>query len=283
MTFGELKIVPSAPLGELGEDEGPAVTYDWKLYYSLGILGLWAVPVLFMAAFRSNRQPAAVIILIPALITAAVWLALKLILPLDSQSEEIFSILMYSLAAAIATVWLAAGALSGKKTVTRFAASVLLLTGVGSWGFVVVNAGLTDLSGQFVVMTAMLAFSIACGFLMARLCSGAAYGGAKFTGWLVLWTILAAVVVVLLVSAIQVAASGGMQNLSGLVVATLAGGSMLGIILAVINLIFLAFILKSSFYRRRFEEFLGLSRVRHTDMYGNLTPDQPGANPDADV
>jgi hypothetical protein len=63
--FGSLKIVPSADLGEMGPQQGQAVSFNWKWYYSALWLAIWLVVILAMVVPKTNRNIRILLIFVP--------------------------------------------------------------------------------------------------------------------------------------------------------------------------------------------------------------------------
>ncbi|NIP54597.1 MAG: hypothetical protein GWN67_21165, partial [Phycisphaerae bacterium] len=95
-TFGDLKIVVSHDIGELGPKEGKAVIYNWKWYYNILPLSLFFTLILLLVFVRANRTPRAWLIFVPLLIVNLLWSIFLKVLGAGSVQTSIFSVLFHS-------------------------------------------------------------------------------------------------------------------------------------------------------------------------------------------
>ena len=105
-TFGELRIVASQDIGELGPKEGKAVIYNWKWYYNVLPLLLLFTLVLLLVFVRANRTPCAWLIFVPLLIVNLLWSLFAKVLGVGSADTAVFSVLFHSYVVGIAALWL---------------------------------------------------------------------------------------------------------------------------------------------------------------------------------
>jgi uncharacterized membrane protein len=129
-----LKIVPSQDLGNLGPRDDAAVIYNWKWYYSIPSLALWAVLVLAIVLVKANRNPPALLILVPLLIVNLLWSIFKKAVGFPSAQVEMFNMLFYSLTVGIAILWLLAHKLGNHSRFVTFLLSFAIMAVVGLTG-----------------------------------------------------------------------------------------------------------------------------------------------------
>ena len=75
--LGDLRIVASGELGDLGPAEGQAVSFKWNLLYSLSGLVVWSILVVALLA-RPNRSTQGWLILVPVLVGVVILLVVAL-------------------------------------------------------------------------------------------------------------------------------------------------------------------------------------------------------------
>ena len=95
--FGELKVVASADISELGPKESDAAVCEWKWYYGASALALWAVLVAAIVLVKDNRNPQALFVLVPLAVEIAVWSVVQKIIPfpyLSTGTQAVYSLLV---------------------------------------------------------------------------------------------------------------------------------------------------------------------------------------------
>lgn len=263
--FGELRIVPSGDIGDLGPQEGTPAIYHWRWYYSAPGLALGVVLLGTIVLFKTNRRPPVLLILLPLLIINLLWFAMAWLLHFSSSAKMQFGPIIVSYTAAIAVLWLCAHKLGNRNRFVTFllasgVAAGLCLVGIVSylgWGFSrEAMAGLIVLA--VMVLVGLLAFAL------AGWCCRNHYGPVRFMLYLALWTVLVGLAATLSIySTVFLLQQAPVSFFTVLLVAGF-GGFVLGVCIYVINLSYMVFALRSPFFRERFYACLRLGSMRTT-------------------
>jgi hypothetical protein len=250
--FGQLKIVPSADIGQLGPQQGEAASYDWKWHYSAGRWIIWIALIFALVVPKANRNIRVLLILIPLVIVNILWLLFMKFTAMNSTDALQFSIIFNSMAVGVTVLWLIANSFA------RFGSAVQFLL---SFGTVVIVAGLgtlsysTEFSTEMVLFLALLtfmAFTILVAITISRRLCGGTYRPICFLIWLALWMLLGSFVATLgfLIIGSIIFSSG--PDSFGAIVIFIFAGSTFGLFLYVLNLPFMILGFAHPFFRERF-------------------------------
>jgi len=285
-----LKIVPSADIGELGPQEGTAAVYEWKLYYSVPALALWAVLVLAIVLVKANRNPHVLLILVPLLIVNLLWFGFVKLLRFPSSARVLYDPLFASYTVGITVLWLLAHKLGNRNRFVTFLLALIIMIVVGLVGLASYGTGVSfNETTLFLMFLVILALAVLIGFILAaRLCQKR-YGGLRFTLWLALWTVISSVVAMLTFMAIMLLVEGRLpSDLTSMLLQVLVVGLVAGLLLYAINLPFMILALSSPFFRERFYACLRLKSMptatgikTDADRLGGHSPD-PAAPQNSD-
>jgi hypothetical protein len=263
--FGELKIVASQDLGELGDKEGKPVVYDWKWYYNLPGLGLWIVLAAALVFVRENRDRRVLGILLPLGILNLVWSGFIGVLGGDSRVAGMFNGLFMSLTVGISVLWLLAHKLGRRNYILTFILSVLVMSLVGLVGVLsCFELSFSQELGAFVMILAIAMFTTVTGLVLAGWSCRRRYGGVRLCVWLFFWTMVASAVDLLIYMVVMYYATQGQIPLSLMLGQLVVVMLVLGLCIYVINLSFVILGFISGFYRERLYALLNLQPVAVT-------------------
>ncbi len=275
-----MKIVPSADIGDLGPKQGTAVVYNWKWYYRAPTLALWLVLIAVFIFIKDNRNPQALLILVPLLIVNLLWLVFKKAMGFRSADAEMFGMVFNSLVVSITVLWLFAHKLGNRNRFLTFLWAFALMAVLGLVGAISFY-GLT-FSQQTVgalILLAMSALVILLGFVMAGWQCRNRYSSLRFMLYLAFWTVavcLASMLVVFLtVSIIQQTTF----SISTLLIMVPIVSLIFGACLYVIVFPYMILALRSAFFRERFYACLRLKSMPPTasqadaDLPGEQNPE----------
>jgi hypothetical protein len=267
---GELRIVPTQDIGELGPSQGQATVLPWKWYYGAQGLLVWAVLGLAMAIPKANRDRRVLLILIPVGVLLAAWFVLAKALRMASAQQYQFDWLVDCLVVAVAVLWLLADGLGRLPAAFRFVCGVLLMSAVAIVG---ARASFASTSPEAIVLSIFFAVFGAV-LLMAITMAGRQcrkdYSPLRFLLRLASWAIIGCVtlvygyIVVLSVSSSIPLPVGRLLAQFGLV------GLILGVALFLFTLPYLVLAMTSPFYLARMYACLGVPPRQEL-------PDSPGS------
>jgi hypothetical protein len=252
-------------MGELGPKDNDATVYEWKWYYSTPALMLWAVLVLAIVLVKANRNPHALLVLVPLLIVNWLWLILKKMLGFRSADAEMFNMLFYSLTVGIAILWLLAHKLGSRSRFVTFLLAFTIMAVVGLTG--VISYGGLELSRQTVgalMLLAILVFAMLLGFVLTGWWCRKRYRPVSFMLWLAVWTVSASLVGTLVFYSIVFIVQRTSVPISTILFIVPVVGAVLGGFLYVVVFPYMILALRSSFYRQRFYACLRLKSMPTT-------------------
>jgi len=260
--FGELRIVPSAEIGDLGPQEGTAAIYNWRWYYSVPGLALGVVLVGAIILVKANRHPRVVLILLPLLIINLLWFALAWLLHFPSSARMQFGPIIVSYTAAIAMLWLCAHKLGNRNRFVTFLLALAMATGFCVMGVVsYLGWGLSREAMAGLIVLAVMVLVGLLAFALAGWCCRNHYGPVRFMLYLALWTVLICLATMLSVYSTVFLLQQVPVPISRVLLVAGIFGSVLGACIYVINLSYMVFALRSSFFRERFYACLRLKSM----------------------
>lgn len=252
-TFGELKIVASQEIGQLGPKEGEAVIYNWKWYYNVLRSLLWLGLIPLLVVVKGNRNPRAWLIFIPLVIVNLCWSIFTRFLGTGSISTAMFSVMFHSLAVGIAALWLLGHKIGNRNRFVTFLLALAIMAVAALAG--VISYGMTDFSGQapaILMFLAVLAFTMLLAFVLTGWRCRNRYGNLRFMLWLALWCVVTCVASMFVFILIMFAAGGVPISIFALLLSFLAAGLIFGLCAYVILLPYMILAFRSSFFRQRF-------------------------------
>jgi len=265
-----LKIIPSADIGELGPNEGTAVIYNWKWYYSIPALALWVVLLGAIVLVKANRNPRALLILLPLLAVNLLWFGFVKLLNFPSITRAEFGPLFASYTVGIAVLWLFAHKLGNRNRFSTFLLALIIMIVVGLVGLASYSTGeFSEQTVVFLMFLAILALAALVGFVLEH------YNGLRFILWLGIGTVIGSIVSLLFFMGIMFIVVGNVRDnlTSVMLLQILVMGLVAGLLLYVINLSFMIFGLNVSFFRERFFACLRLKSMPTTT--GQADANQP--------
>ncbi len=270
-----MKIIASQDIGELGPKEGTAVLYNWKWYYSIPALALWVVLLGAIVLVKANRNPRALLIVLPLLVANLLWLGFVRLLNFPSVARVQYDPLFVSYTVGIAVLWLLAHKLGNRNRFVTFLLALIIMIVVGFVGLTSYSMGeFSNETTLFLAFLAVLALAVLVGFVLAaRLCQKH-FNALRFMLWLALWTVINSVAAMLTFMVIMFLVQSRPNNMIPILLQILIFGLVAGLLLYVINLPFMILALSSSFFRERFYACLRLKSMPTAIVQADA--DQPG-------
>ncbi len=223
--------------------------------------------VLAIVLVKANRNPNALLVLVPLLIVNWLWLIFKKMLGFPSAQVEMSNMLFYSLTVGIAILWLLAHKLGNRNRFVTFLLAFTIMavvgfTGVGFTGAISYSG--PELSRQAVealILLAILVFTMLLGFVLTGWWCRKSYRPVSFMLWLAVWTVAANLVSMLVVCSIIFIIQRISVSISTVLFLVPLQGLILGAFLYAVVLPFMILALRSSFYRQRFFACLRLKSM----------------------
>lgn len=242
-------------LGELGPRESAALSYSWRFVDNLSGVAVWALLVAAIVLLKENRNPKALLILVPLIAVVVLWMGIKFLLGrfagMPSLASAMFDALVTGFAVGLAVVLLIAGRL---QRTNRFAI-VLLAWAVMAAAFAASLIGSRGLifdweAIQLSIFYGVMAVAAILALVIAGLFCRRRFGAGKFMFWLGVWCVLLCAGTLFL-AALTVALIQQIRVWDQIGEFLLVGGIM-GIIVYLFLLPFVIFALRSDLYRERF-------------------------------
>lgn len=262
--FGQLKIIPSANLGDMGPQKGEATGFNWKWQYSMGRWIIWLALILALVGPKTNRDIRILWILIPLAIVNLLWWIFTQKARMNSTDALEFGIIFHSMAVGLAVLWLVAHYFKEYGGIIRFGlsfATVVIIAGLGTLAY---SAEFSAEIALFLTLFVFMAFTILIAIVLSRRFCRGIYRPIRFLLWLALWMLLGSFVATsgfIIVGSI-IFSSG--PDSAEVILIFLFAGSIFGLFLYAINLPFLILGFAHSFFRERFRACLRLKSVATT-------------------
>ncbi len=253
-------------IGQLGPKEGTAVVYNWKWHYSTPGLALWVVLVLAIVLVKGNRNPRALLILVPLLILNLLWFGFKKAIPLPSSATAMFEQAFASLTVGISVLWLLAHKLGNRNWFVTFLLALVIMAtlcivGAVSYSGLAFSEYTIGSGVIFGVLTLVMLFAFALAGWRCR----KRYSNLRFMLWLGVWTIATSIVIMLVWVGIALVFMGIGGELRGMWISMLlvvfVSGPVFGGCLYAIVFPYMILALRSSFFRQRFYACLRLKSM----------------------
>lgn len=256
--FGQLKVVPSANIGQLGLQQGEAASFDWKWYYSAAGWIIWLALIFAIILPKANRNMRAFLILIPLVIVSLLWGIFIKYARMNSTDELQFNIIFHSIAVAVTVLWLVAHYFKKFSSFVRFLlsfAAVVIVSGLGTLAY---STELSLEMGLFLSLFVLMTFTMLIAIALSRRFCGETYHPIRFLLWLVPWMLLGSLVTssVFIVIGFIVFSSGPGSALAILIF--IFAGLIFGLFLYMLNLPFFILGFVHPFFRERFCSCLGV-------------------------
>lgn len=196
--FGDLKLVASADLGELGQREGPAELVRWNPLWSLIGWSPWAV-LLGLALLPANRtSKLAYIVLV-----LAAELALLAVVP---EQYDFMHTALQTLALSMAAIWLVAPVLVNRSrwlafpTLSFLVVLVSVLQGL-VYGNPLAGWLVMQLSAHLaIILGTTLGLVLTCGLSLSAVCCRKRTSLPRLGTWLVIWLLVSSAVITLILN-----------------------------------------------------------------------------------
>jgi len=259
--FGQLKIVPSADIGQFGPQQGEATSFDWKWYYSSAGWLIWIALILAFVAPKANHDIQALLILVPLVIVNLLWCLFMKFANMNSTDELQFGIIFNSMAVGVTVLWLIANYFLRFGGVIRFLLSFGTLVIVAGLGTLSYSTEFSNEMALFLALFIFMALTMLVAITLSRRLCGGKYRPVYFLLWLALWILLGSLVAMfgfLIVGSIIF--SSGLDLYRAIFILIFAA-LIFGLGLYVLNLPFLILGFANPFLRERFCACLRLKEI----------------------
>ncbi len=254
--WGRLTIVPTADMGEHGPSEGSAVSFHWKWYYGPVRFTMWLLVGLAIVLVKANRNARALIILVPLLAVAIVWVLLCALLEPDSGSKTVFDFVVFSVAVGVTLVWLLAYQLAGCTRRIAFLSALAIMLVAAVFGVVSFDMPFDGDAEIAILMLCVLELGMLFGFVRAARACRRSYSLRRFMTRLGFWILLCSVGLMFVFWLVGFLVGHG-TDLEDVFECLLAGG-FVGILVFMVNMPFIVLAFHNTFFSERFQACLRL-------------------------
>jgi hypothetical protein len=262
-TFGDLRIVATADLQGVGPLESAPVIYHWPWYRHLSRAALWLLLALAVALPQTNRDRRALLIFIPLLVLVLLWRPLAASAGMAGLSLEEFSLFFESLVVGVGLLWLNADRLGQYRGLMRPVLSLGLILVAGGAGVVSYGLASSRDAAPFLASIVVMGVVLLIALAAARRLAHRRYQPLRFMLYLGLASILCATggIIGVFLGLAVVGGLYGASNPQSIVAEAIRPGLVLGVCLYAINLPYMLLMFSSPFFRRRFQDWLGVQAV----------------------
>jgi hypothetical protein len=267
--------VASKDLGQLGAAQSQPVMYDWKLYYQIPNLILWLI-LFGCFLLKENRNWRAWLVLLPLAAVFAMWGMLKQVLPSSSSINNPFSLILSTLAIAVAILWLMSHRLLLRRGIAMFSwslAGLLIIGLISVYSFCGLNFSNEPMS--ILILYVAWAVSLLLGLLIARYFCRKKCGGVSFALSLLLWMIVTFDAAMFFCMLLMLAMQGILShNIDSIFIQVPLVGTVMAVVFYIFTLPYIILTFKCEFYRRRFFACLRLPEPENRTEISS-PPDMP--------
>lgn len=250
--FGQLKIVPSADIGQLGPHQGDVAGFNWKWYYSAAGWIIWLALILAFIIPKVNHNIRVLLIIIPLVIVNLLWLLFMKLTNMNFADALQFGIIFHSMAVAVTVLWLVAHYFKRFGDAIRFLLSLATVAVIAGSGTLAYSTEFSKEMALFLILFTLMAFTILFAITLSRRFCGETYRPISFLLWMALWMLLGGFIVALgFIVVGSIIFSSGPDSFGAIVIFILAG-SIFGLFLYVLNLPFMILGFTHPFFRERF-------------------------------
>ena len=272
-TNGQLGLIASADLGQLGSSGSNPVLYDWNFLYGLRDLLpgtiLWLILILTIILVKENRTTKALLILISLLVARLLCLALKVLLQIPSSQVYLFNLSCACFIVCISVLMLLAHKRIGCNRFATFLWAVVLSVIIGAATYIS-SSGLEFNREMMVLMVLYVVgiLAVLTGLVLAAHCCRDYYSPIRFTLFLAVCTPAGAILVMLIYASIAlgIMVVGGSLPSGWYQIFTqiLVFGFIFGGILYAVELPFIILALNCPFFRKPFHDYFRLRGMDFT-------------------
>ncbi len=250
--------MPSANLGEMGPQQGEAVSLNWKWYYSALRMAIWLVVIIAMVVPKTNRNIRILLIFVPLVVVNILWSLFMKFARMNSADALEFGLIFNSMAVSVTVLWLVAHSFTRLKGVIRFLLSFLTVFIAACLGPLFYYTEFSNETALFSALFVFLTFTllIAC-LLSRRFCKGT-YRPVRFSLWLALWIFICNMLAMTGFIIVGSIIFPSKPTFFEAVWTLLLAGSMCSLFLYILNLPYLILGFIHPFYRERFCACLNL-------------------------
>jgi hypothetical protein len=252
--FGELKIISSFDIGDLGPKVCTPITYYWNPVYN--VIGVLPWLVLFGAfiLLKENRHWQALWILLPVVVFRMLWVGFAALVNIPSSVSSSFVFVIDCLLIGFVLNWLLAERIGNRN---RFVTWLLaLLVFVLAFGVMLVNLGMGIDAVQFSIFIGLTVGILLVSFVLTGLMCRKKFGPVRFSIWMAVWVLLLTIAFFMVFALIQAMITH--YPLMTLLLQVLMAGLVYAWVLIAALLPFEIVLFVSRFWRKRFEAVFGL-------------------------
>jgi hypothetical protein len=258
---GQLRIVPSSNLGDLGPQQGQAEIFNWKWYYSATGSVIWLALILAIFVPKSNRKLCVLRIFIPLGVVLLLWSFYKWFIDMTSSEAKQWDLLLQSFVISLVILWLLA------KQFDTFSGFVRCFLAIGVFAVVTVLDIISNYLGFFRESIILVVFLISSGLILlfamiaaSKLCKGL-YLPKRFMLWLVLFMPVCGIIAMIGCVIVSMIIMHSVPPLKVLLSQVPIIGLCFGLLIYVVNLPFMILMFGDPFFRERFCACLNLKSM----------------------
>ncbi len=233
---------------------------------------LWVILLGAIILTKANRNPRALLIILPLLVVNLIWFGFVKLLNFPSLTITQFNLLFNSFTIGITLLWLFAHKLGNRNRFITFLLALIIMIVISTIGQAT-NGEFSEQTIIFLSFIIFLSLAVLISFVLTSWQCRANYNGLRFLLWLALWSIIASLATMIIFIAFAwVIQRPPINMLKAIMVQALIMGLVTGLFLNAINLHFMILAFCSPFFRERLCACLRLKSMSSTVSNLNTNP-----------
>jgi MFS family permease len=264
--------VPSAAadLGNLGKQQGEAVSFDWKWYYSVSGLAIWLALILAFVIPKANRNIRILLILVPFVIVNLLWWLFIKFANMNFTDEQEFGIIFNSMAVSVTVLWLIANSFARFGGAIRFLLSFGIVVTIAGLGTLSYTTELSNETAMFLALFIFMALTMLIAITLSRRLCGGKYRPVCFILWLAFWMLLVSLIATFGFIIVGSIIMSSRPDLSVALLMFILAGLIFGLCLYVLNLPFMIMGFAHPFFRERLCACMGFKPMPVTPQKDDI-------------
>jgi hypothetical protein len=261
---GELRIVASQDIGQLGPRDGRPVVFRWRWYYHVPALPLWAIVLLLLIVPKANRRLEAWLILAPLGVVLLVWRMPAVLFSMSDGSTETLGFFVVSGTLAWSMIWLLGHWVGFRYRIVTTVLLWAIMFAVGLLSYYCHYADGDDPATYLIIYGLCAAFMLLAMMFTSLFCRWT-FSWTKFLVLLLALNIAVVMVAMMAYGALMLILEPGIGGWAEFPMIATIVTLFVGTCLYLVNLPFLVLASKSPLYWDRFQRLFRVQR----DQYWN--------------
>ncbi len=252
-----MKIVASCDIGDLGPNEGAAISYYWNpIYNVIGVLP-WLLLAAAFIFFKENRCAKAMWMLLPVVLFRLLWAGFAALASVPSEASTLFVSIIDCLLIGFVLNWLLAERIGNRNRFVTWLLAWLLFA--LAFGVTLINLGFGMEAIQLSIFIGLTVGILLLSLALAGFICRKKFGPVRFSVWTGVWILIFTGIFFTVVMLIQYAMYD--MPFTGMFLEVMMVSLIYSGILIAGLLPFEILLFANAFWRKRFEAVFGLKKA----------------------